>query len=58
MSKKVEEFVKRMQSSGVSLTVEGELVVARNTAGMSGKDIIEMSKLDKNGELAKYLSPQ
>ncbi|UVX29553.1 hypothetical protein PRB81_gp52 [Klebsiella phage VLCpiS13f] len=58
MSKKVEEFVKRMQSSGVSLTVEGGVVVARNTAGMSGKDIIEMAKLDKNGELAKYLSPR
>ena len=56
MSKKVEEFVKRMQSSGVSLTVEGGIVVARNTAGMSWKDIIEMAKLDKNGELAKYLS--
>lgn len=58
MSKKVEEFVKRMQSSGVSLTVEGGVVVARNTAGMSGKDIIEMAKLDKNGELSKYLSLQ
>ena len=56
MSKKVEEFVKRMQSSGVSLTVEGGIVVARNTAGMSGKDIIEISKLDKNGDLTKYLS--
>lgn len=56
MSKKIEEFVKRMQSSGVKLNVEGGIVVARNTAGMSGKDIIEMAKLDKNGELAKYLS--
>lgn len=56
MSKKVEEFVKRMQSSGVNLAVEGGVVVASNTAGMSGKDIIEMAKLDKNGELAKYLS--
>ena len=56
MSKKIEEFFKRMQSSGVKLTVDGGVVVAHNTAGMSGKDIIEMAKLDKNGELAKYLS--
>lgn len=58
MSKKVEEFVKRMQSYGVNLTVEGGVVVARNTAGMSGRDIIEMAKLDKNGGLTKYLSPK
>lgn len=56
MSKKVEEFVKRMELSGVVLLVDGGTVVARNTSGMSGNDIIEMAKLDKNGELTKYLS--
>lgn len=56
LNEKIEDFVKRMELSGVLFEVENGFLKAKNTANMSGADMIEMSKLDRKGDLTKYLS--
>lgn len=56
LNKKIEDFVKRMELSGVLFEVENGFLKAKNTANMSGADMIEMQKLDRKGDLTKYLS--
>ncbi|EPJ1886626.1 hypothetical protein ACTE63_004526 [Enterobacter asburiae] len=56
MKQSIADFLKRMEEQGRSLAVNGNFVSISPTSGLAMADLMEMQKLNKNGELAEYIS--